>query len=206
MQVALCIPVLERIEAQTDICIEALREFTHSKDIETIYIQRSGLKQIHDARNELVDQALSVPEVTHLFFIDSDMTFHFNTLYRWLCVEKDIVGAYYVGRGVPSVPWIAKQVMPFPYCWLYDEVSDRFKTVIEPGGGIQKIKGGFGFGLVLIRREVFEIFFRVRKDRRCLSRLFGGFRSKAKENFSDELSSISSKNSLNNAYPIYLQY
>lgn len=154
--VALCIPVLDFIMPQTDLCIEALREFTHSKDVRTLYNQRLGSRLIHEARNHLVEEALSKKEVTHILFIDADMMFHFNQLYKWLDEDKEIIGASYVGRGIPWVPWVQHQVRPFPYAWIYDEVADRFKTIIQRGSGIQKIDGGFGLGLTLIKREVFE--------------------------------------------------
>lgn len=154
--VALLIPCLDHIVPQTDMCIQALIEWTRLKDIKTLYIQTPGIRLIHEARNHLIQQALSVEEVTHILFIDSDMSFMFNQLYNWLCAEKDIIGGCYVGRGIPSVPWVEHKVKPFPYAWIYDEVSDQFKTVIKKGTGIQKIAGGFGCGLVLIKREVFK--------------------------------------------------
>ena len=154
--VAICIPVLERIEPQTDVCIEALRDYLRSKDIRSIYIQKPGIRLIQDARNLLIHGALSCKDVTHILFIDSDMLFMFNVVYKWLDLDLDIIGGSYVGRGIPTVPWIEQEVKPFPYVWRYDEVLSSFKTIVKRGKGVEKIKGGFGLGLTLINRKVFS--------------------------------------------------
>lgn len=154
--IAIGIPVLERIEAQTDVCIYAMIEFFRNMGVKTNLVMRSGIRLIHDARNSIVEASMTISGVTHLLFVDADMTFGYATAYKWLTFERDIIGGLYVGRGIPSVPFAKAEVKPFPYAWKYFNDIHNFKTVATKGCGIEKFYGGFGLGFCLIDINVFK--------------------------------------------------
>jgi glycosyltransferase involved in cell wall biosynthesis len=63
-------------------------------------------KPIDLARNMIVQAALDDPEVTHLFFMDADMQFPTDALFRLVQRDKDIIGGTYFARTENPVPHI----------------------------------------------------------------------------------------------------
>lgn len=56
------------------------------------------------ARNAIVETFLSVPEMTHLFFMDADMVFPVEAITRLLSRNVDIVGGCYFSRDDATRP------------------------------------------------------------------------------------------------------
>ena len=56
------------------------------------------------ARNLVVESALKDPDVTHVFFMDSDMQFHTDSLIRLVQRDKPVVGGIYFSRTETPVP------------------------------------------------------------------------------------------------------
>lgn len=117
-------------------------------DIRTFMIQGT---LVHCARNDLVRDALNKTDCTHVFFLDSDMRFPWQSLLRLLAANKDIVGVNYsVRKGIPK-----------PVAFADLEAKGEFQRFLQPTRqpftGDQYVKvHGLGMGMVLIRREVFE--------------------------------------------------
>lgn len=65
-------------------------------------------KPVDVARNMIVETALSDPDVTHLFFMDADMTFHPDTLLRLVRRDVDVISGTYFARTESPIPHIYK--------------------------------------------------------------------------------------------------
>ncbi len=61
-------------------------------------------KRVDDARNMIAESALADPGVTHLFFLDADLTVPSGALMRLLSRGKDVVGGLYFARTETPVP------------------------------------------------------------------------------------------------------
>lgn len=103
---------------------------------------------IHRAREELAEQALKV-DATHILWIDADMTFPQDALFRLLQHDKDIVGVNYSKRGLPPEFTAAKHID-----WETDEDSEKLVTASD-STGLEEVDG-IGFGLVLMKTHVFN--------------------------------------------------
>lgn len=92
------------------------------------------------ARNEIAALFMGDTEYTHLFFIDSDIRFKAEDVYKLATAGKDfIVGAY------------PKKGIPINYVWN-PKVKDGYMKVEE--GLIEVLDGGCGF--MCISRKVLE--------------------------------------------------
>jgi glycosyltransferase involved in cell wall biosynthesis len=65
-------------------------------------------KPIDLARNMIVEAALEDPDVTHLFFMDADMQFPTDAMFRLVQRDKDVIGGTYFARTENPVPHIYK--------------------------------------------------------------------------------------------------
>lgn len=92
---------------------------------------------ISSARTWLVKQAIE-KGATHLFFVDSDMTFPHDTIQRLLARDKDIIGVEYHKRVFPLVTVTAY-------------LADEKKSETEPF----KV-GVAGTGVMLIKLALFD--------------------------------------------------
>lgn len=77
------------------------------------------------ARNYLVQEFLSDPTFTHLFWLDSDLGFDATAIMRLLSHDKDVVGGVYPVKCFPT--W-------FPYEAAGDERNRLHKAKMLPGG------------------------------------------------------------------------
>jgi hypothetical protein len=94
------------------------------------------------ARNILVDEFLKLPDATHLLFIDADIGFEADQVFRLLAADKDVCGAAYPLKG---------------------RIGGEMHYVVDiiPGG--EAIDGFarasyLGTGFMMIRRSVFDRF------------------------------------------------
>lgn len=106
----------------------------------TIINERGSL--IAMQRENMVDTALSDEKVTHLLFLDSDMSFPpnlFDLLYKH---DLPIVACNYVKRAIPSMPNSRS---------MEGKLIGTMKDTI----GLEEADSA-GFGAVLLKREVFD--------------------------------------------------
>lgn len=106
----------------------------------TIINERGSL--IAMQRENMVSTALSDETVTHLLFLDSDMSFPPNLFNLLLKHDLPIVACNYVKRGIPSMPNTRA-------------VTGKLIGTSKGSIGLEEADSA-GFGAVLIRREVFE--------------------------------------------------
>jgi len=98
---------------------------------------------ISDNRENLVRQALAIPELTHLLWIDDDMGFHWDTLHVMMARRQPIVACNY-RRRVPPGEFTATNVTQTGYIGMDDTST-----------GLQEAYN-CGFGFCLVERRVLE--------------------------------------------------
>jgi hypothetical protein len=101
--------------------------------------KRSSL--IVDSRESMVEKAL-LEGATHVLFLDSDMIFPEDALHRLFSRNEPFVAANYVQRSLPTRPNAIGML-------------DTVKHTDDDDTGIEEVKS-VGFGLALIRTEVFD--------------------------------------------------
>lgn len=117
---------------------------------------------IPDTRGKMVDHVLSDPTISHALFIDDDMNWPlgegfsgdgsklkgFNPLERLLMRDKDVVGALCFSRDPGVTPYVGRET-PDGMCEFIQDPA-----II---GSAEPFQVDFiGFGMVLIKRKVFE--------------------------------------------------
>lgn len=108
---------------------------------------------IDDARNALVGAALrrTTPAVTHVLFVDADMTFPEDALARLLAHDVPIVGGLYFNRRPPYAPMLLRQNHE---SWADSE--PMFGHVYDyPAPQLVEVDAT-GCGFLLVERQVFE--------------------------------------------------
>jgi len=106
---------------------------------------------VYEARNEIVAQALEkFPDMTHLLFVDSDMTFGVDHMLLLAESGKDIIGGVACNRHNPWRP-----------CYLNEKEDENFPELLEElkkpydQQKPYKVKG-VGMGFTLISRKALE--------------------------------------------------
>jgi len=140
-KIAICIPHMAEYYAT---------DFMHSllmlhRPIETSTIVQ-GIKPLDSARNHIAAQALADKAVTHLLWIDSDMSFRNapDALTRLLAHHVPIVSALYYSKDFPFRPHAYKA-----------DGKGRYEPIQDYPEGLFAADG-VGLGFCLIQREVFE--------------------------------------------------
>lgn len=111
----------------------------------TIKLEYTKWGNTPNSRNDLVKSMLDGGH-THLFFMDSDMTFPSNTLSRLLQHDKEIVAGLY-NRKIP----------PFATVIFKSDPSNKEWSTYNPTPEDKLIEvAAAGTGCMLIKREVFE--------------------------------------------------
>ena len=107
---------------------------------------------VETARNEITWAVLAdAPDVTHLFWVDSDMIFGPDALTRLLAHDLDFVGGLCFDRRHPYKPVISRYFDPSwgfdpkTHGWLFDYPQDQVIDVDATGGAF-----------LLVKRRVFE--------------------------------------------------
>lgn len=98
-------------------------------------------------RCNMVAKMMSDPTTTHLLFIDSDIGFSYEHIFRLLLHDKDVVGGLYPKKSIPI-----------------DYVVNIDPSIVNEAGQIQTINGlipvtRLGTGFMMIKRSVFEKMF-----------------------------------------------
>ena len=140
--ICLCVPCQDMVHAGFWSDSLRMTGFWTSRhpDQELLMVAKSGTILCRN-RYLIAKEALATG-ASHLMWLDTDMRFPPDTIDRFLAHDKDIVIANYVQRGGPLTSTAQT---------IYDEpmITHPHSTGLE-----QALQGGFG--LALIRREVFE--------------------------------------------------
>jgi hypothetical protein len=124
------------------------------KDMDLSFIVRGGDSLITRSRNSIVAEFLSQPAYTHLMWIDADIGFSPEAIYRLLYSGHDIAAGVYPLKAFTFPDEIPAQSK--------EELFLRYTTYpFNPVGNTFKVENGFvevkdaPTGLMLIKREVF---------------------------------------------------
>jgi len=127
-----------------------------AEGIELSFRFLGGDALITRARNLLVEQCLGDPTATHLFFIDADIGFTPESVFRLLRQNKDIVGGVYPLKGLDwgRIQAAAQVGAPLPstFGYVVDYLDPSNVTAINGFASVRYVGNGF----MLIKREVFE--------------------------------------------------
>lgn len=137
--VAYCVPSGDTWKTDTAVAFGGLCARSSLEGIETC-IMNFRVCSVAHSRNLHVLECLKLqPRITHIMWIDSDMSFPPDGLVRLLAHDKDIVGAFYPQKVPP-----------------YKTVGHP-ETLADAESGAKLIKATIiGGGFVLAKREVYE--------------------------------------------------
>jgi hypothetical protein len=97
------------------------------------------------ARNQIIKTALE-NNCTHVLFIDDDMAYKPDAMWRLVEHDKDIVSGLYLGRAYPHQPMIFSDA---------DETGAAFFAYLEGKPRLIEIKAA-GLGFLLVKTDVFK--------------------------------------------------
>lgn len=154
VRICVCVPALTEVKAFFSYDLAQMMAFTSSHYCKPGVIENLGLAYqvgtyVHRARQELAAEALR-QDADYILFVDSDMRFPPDALIQLLVHQEAMVGVNYVARGYPP-RYIAVKTLTAKDS---TEKGTLLKTLPD-STGLEEVDG-FGFGLVLIRRDVFE--------------------------------------------------
>lgn len=141
MKVAIIVPNTGMVHHNTVSCISALAYRAGKDGIPLTYYSPS-LAGVAAVRNVGAEVALDDKEVTHILWIDSDMTFPSDALNRLLAHDKYIVGCAYPKRDGSGT--------------IVGSGPDGRQWTELPEGELVEA-GVLGFGFMLTRREVYAL-------------------------------------------------
>ncbi len=105
------------------------------------------------ARNNLIAKGMANADTTHLMFIDADIEFTSQDIFRLIAADKDVIGGLYPKKTYP----VKYVINPLPG----EQQQDK---------GIQEVKD-IGTGFLLIKRDVIEKMFIKYYDLKYLNNL-----------------------------------
>ena len=115
------------------------------------YMELSGDSYVHRARNTLADRFLRDPDATHLFFIDSDMSWNPEALVKMCLAPVEVLGAAYpVKNSWENWTSVPKHYIEDGKPVLKGHSVGDGTAIVEA----QVLAGGF----LCIRREALEKF------------------------------------------------
>jgi hypothetical protein len=113
---------------------------------------------ISRARQDLVTRFMETPQATHLLFIDSDIGFSPEQVYRLLDFEAEMVSGVYPNKRLDMgiVRKAQGRIKPLqsPELWSYGVEFENPKKITIKNGFAQALYAGMGF--VLIRKSVIQ--------------------------------------------------
>jgi hypothetical protein len=118
-------------------------------ELTTIYLFNQSLITL--ARNTIVHKFLNNTNSSHLFFIDSDISFKTEDVIRMLNYDKDIILGSYPLKDINFKNIIGKKDNLEHYSGVYNVTPINSVNKIEPF----QVKWG-GCGFMLINRKVFK--------------------------------------------------
>lgn len=101
---------------------------------------------VHTARQEMMMQLVAAG-VTHILWIDTDMSFPPDALVRLLHHQKYVVGINYAKRTLDPPSFVALKEVGG------DEEYGRFLRTFEEDTGLEEVEG-LGFGMTLMRTVI----------------------------------------------------
>lgn len=183
-KIAICTPAYggQLTTGYTSSLIKTIEVF-NKKGIKYVPLFLNNESLVQRARNTLVAQALADPSITHILFIDSDITWHGEAILRLLEKDGDIVGGIYphkhyawerlvqpddmkriqseLNAWVQLEKMSGRNIRPDQYVAKLKSYLLKFNIVFPKNQTQTRIENGFveveriATGMMLIKREVF---------------------------------------------------
>lgn len=155
VNITVCVPCQSQVSAYFAYDLAQLMSFTASHYVQPGVIGGLGLgiqvgTYVHTARQMMAQAALD-NDSDYLLFIDSDMRFPPDALIQLLVHQLPMVGVNYVARMYPPRFIAVKTVADI------DDPEQRgvLLETLPESTGLEQVDA-VGFGMVLIRRDVFD--------------------------------------------------
>lgn len=131
----------------------------HKTGLKLSFLVRGGDSLIPRARNSMVAEFLATPDYTHLLWIDADIGFSVEQIYRLILVDKDVVGGVYPLKkitwpqgGLPA-GMTEEQFNTLYTGYPFNPIQGQ-ETTIDEHGFAEVLD--LPTGLMLIKRSVFD--------------------------------------------------
>jgi len=172
--------------------IIALTRTLDEHDVDYSIVTMSGESLITRARNSLVAQFLG-SDCTHLFFIDSDISFSPESVLRMLSFDKEAVCGAYPGKKIvwdrvlekgdefKSIAELRAKCLNYNFEIYTENTTPTEPTKISITNGFIKVSS-VGTGFMLLKRSVFEKM-KVAYPERYVSDLRAYINDATKDNF-----------------------
>lgn len=115
-----------------------LRQDNIAFSLETV----SNESLVTRARNTLIAKGMANPSNTHFMFIDADVSFTTNDIYKLVAADKEVIGGLYPKKS-------------YPINYVYNPLA---VTDVPDEKGLQQIRH-IGTGFMLIKRHAIERMF-----------------------------------------------
>ena len=183
--VAICTPAYggQMMTSYVNALLQTMDLFrSHNIKVSPLFLNNESLVQ--RGRNTLVAQALAIPSVTHVLFIDSDISWAPQSILRLLAKDGDIVGGIYPHKHYAWERLIqpqdfqkiqselqawqkleemaGNQISPDAFIQKFKSFLMKFNIVFPKDTKEARVENGFvqveriATGMMLIKRHVFE--------------------------------------------------
>jgi len=141
--IVLCTPIYLNVTPQFFSSVLQLQQLFIANNIPFEYRFLTNDSLIPRARNKLCKHFLDIPNATHLLFIDSDVEFDPNDIYRLYLHDKDVIGIAYALKKIYNDKTVGVfNLLENDNC---EANNDKLDEALE-----------IGTGLMLIKRHVLE--------------------------------------------------
>lgn len=152
LRVAICVPTHDNLPAMFAYDLGQLMGQVGAHGVGTGIVESAALyfvtgTYIHSARQELAEHAV-MKGADYVLWLDSDMRFPPDTLWRLLEHNEPIVGVNYSNRGLPP------NFVAISKTGIEDGVVEKCPT-LEESTGLEPVEA-IGFGALLVRTDVFR--------------------------------------------------
>jgi hypothetical protein len=136
-------------------CMNFFRVAQARGDIEVSFVVRGGDSLITRARNSITAEFLSNPSFTHLLWIDADIGFRPEAIYRLLYSNHPIAAGVYPLKAFSwpeEIPAMSKEDLMYKYIgYPFNPIGNTFRVEND----FVEVKDA-PTGLMMIKREVLE--------------------------------------------------
>lgn len=118
----------------------------YKKDETTHYWEDENLSEVAFIKNGIIKKAIA-ENYDYVFWVDSDILLHPNTLYHLLTQEKDIIGNIFWTKWKPNE-------IAMPNCWDFDGYGFKDFNKYKQNGVFET---GMTGACILVNTEVYKI-------------------------------------------------
>jgi hypothetical protein len=133
------------------------------------FIIRGGDSLIPRTRNSIVAEFMATENYTHLLWIDADIGFEPDAVFRLLRADKEVVAGVYPMKTIgwpANIPAMSKDTFQATYArYPFNPIGGR--VTMDPDGFIEVLDAPTG--LMMIKREAFDKLIAAYPDHRIIA-------------------------------------